>query len=153
MLTTAQQMRRESRALIPKFWQPKAAPSRQLTTSIYHWDVISQFTSGEATEATLWAWIEAALVYSEMTRRFIADGVPVTDEAISAIAEQLEMVAPVMAKFKATSRVEFTGSQLLIARQAGYVMDQLIAADRHGIAWHSIVWARAEMDKMKVVAS
>jgi hypothetical protein len=152
-MTHHQQARRESLALIPKFWQPKAAPSRQLTTSIYHWDILSKFTSGEANAQTMWDWIEAALVYSEMTRRFIAEGLPVTDEAISAIDEQLEIVAQVIDRFAATGRVGFSGTELLIARAAGHVMDQLIAADRHGIAWHSIMWARIEVDKMKVVTA
>lgn len=96
---THAQARRKQLALIPKFWQPKAAPSRQLTTSIYHWDILSKFTSGEADAQTMWAWIEAALVYSEMTRRFIEDGVPVADEAVQAIDEQLEIVAKVIDRF------------------------------------------------------
>lgn len=152
-MTHAQQARRESLALIPKFWQPKAAPSRQLTTSIYHWDILSKFTSGEADAQAMWDWIEAALVYSEMTRRFVAEGVPVTDEAVTAIDEQLQIVGAVIDRFAATGRVGFSGTELLIARAAGHVMDQLIAADRHGIAWHSIMWARMEIDKMKAVTA
>ena len=152
-MTHAQQARRESLALIPKFWQPKAAPSRQLTTSIYHWDILSKFATNEADAQTMWAWVEAALVYSEMTRRFVAEGVPVTDEAIQAIDEQLEIVAQVIDRFAVTGRVGFSGTELLIARAAGHIMDQLIAADRHGIAWHSIMWARMEIDKMKAVTA
>lgn len=151
-MTHDQKARRESLALIPKFFQPKATLSRQITTSIYHWDVISQLANGEADIETMWKWVEAALFYSEMTRRFVAEGVPVTDEAVAAIAEQLDAVYALMGRFKNTGRIELTDTELSSARAASHVMDQLIAADCYGIAWHSIKWAQAEMKKMKETA-
>jgi hypothetical protein len=153
-MTPAQHQRRsESRALLPKFFQPKSTASRMLTTTIYHWDILSKFATDEADAQTMWAWVEAALVYSEMTRLLIKDGVPVSDEAIQAIDEQLEIVAQVIDRFAATGRVGFSGTELLIARAAGHVMDQLIAADRHGIFHAAYKWAQTEINKMKAVAA
>jgi hypothetical protein len=124
-----------------------------LTTTIYHWDILSKFATDEADAQTMWAWVEAALVYSEMTRLLIKDGMPVSDEAVQAIDAQLEIVAQVVDKFVATGRVELTTSQYVIARQAGYVMDQLIAADRHGIFHAAYKWSQVEINKMKAVTA
>jgi hypothetical protein len=153
-MTPAQHQRRsESLSLLPKFFQPKSTASRMLTTTIYHWDILSKFATNEADAQTMWAWIEAALVYSEMTRLLIKDGLPVSDEAVQAINEQLGIVAQVIDRFAATGRVELTTSQYEIARQAGYVMDQLIAAERHGIFHAAYKWSQTEINKMKVVTA
>jgi hypothetical protein len=153
-MTPAQHQRRsESLSLLPKFFQPKSTASRMLTTTIYHWDILSKFATDEADAQTMWAWVEAALVYSEMTRLLIKDGLPVSDEAVQAINEQLGIVAQVIDRFAATGRVELTTSQYEIARQAGYVMDQLIAAERHGIFHAAYKWSQTEINKMKVVTA
>lgn len=125
-MTHNQKIRREALALLPKFCQPKATLSRQLTTSIYHWDVIGQFAQGQADAQTVWAWAESALVYSEMTRRFVTEGVPVTNEAVAAIDEQLDAVYALIGRFKNNGRTEMTDAELAAARAAAHVMDQLM---------------------------
>jgi hypothetical protein len=152
MLTPAQHHRRsESRALLPKHCQPKATKSHQLTTSIYHYEVLNKFTGDEADKQDLWDWVQIALVYSEMTRRLIVDGVKVTDEAVEAMDKQLLQVVQMIERFKQTGRISMLNGELENSRSALHVMDQLIAADKYAIAWHSHEWAKTEIAKMKAV--
>lgn len=142
--------KRQVYPLIPKFWQPKVDPVKQLTAKVIHWDLIDRFTAGTADEEILWDWIEAGLTYSEMTRLLIADGVAITDEAVAAIRDHLEAFPVVAKRFQDTGRAVFTGTELNIARAAAHVMDQLIENDRHGIAWAAREWSNAEMTKLKM---
>ncbi|MCY1167803.1 hypothetical protein D9M73_77760 [compost metagenome] len=135
--------------LIPKFWQPKVPPDRQLVAKVCHWDNITAFVNGTADVEIMWDWIESGLTYSEMARLLIADGKELTDEAVAAIKEQLEIYGSVTKRYQATGRVAFTGTELNVARAAAHVMDQLIENDRHGIAWASREWSNAQMAKLK----
>lgn len=143
--------KRATYPMLPKFWQPKVGASNQLTTQIYQWDIITRFTNGSADIETMWSWVEAGLVYSEMARLLKVDGLEVSDEAVQAIKDQLDIFAPVIKRFTNTGRVAFTGPELNIARAAAHVMDQLIAADRHAIAWRAIQWANIELGKLRVL--
>lgn len=140
---------RKTYPMLPKFWQPKVAPSVTTVVQIYHWDYIDKFARGTADATLMWEWIEAGLTYSEMMRLLMADGIEFTEAAKSAIVNQLGIQPNVRARFIQTGRVGFSGSELAIARVAASVMDQLIAMDRHGIAWAARQWSNAQLRKLK----
>lgn len=130
---------------LPKFWRPKLEPSAQFQAKLTHWDLISRFTDGTANPEDLWDWMETGFTYSQMMRLLHEDGVPFTDEAMHAIADQLESYEGVAARFSRTGRIGFTGPELLTARAAANVMDGLIEMDRHGIATKAALWSLEQM--------
>lgn len=130
---------------LPKFWQPKLAPSDRLDCKLTHWDLFERIATGSATYGTLWDWIETGYTYSQMMRLLTEDGSEFTDEATTAIRDQLLIYEAVIARFRATGRVGFNGEQLCIARAAAHIMDGLIDMDRHGIAVKAALWSQEQM--------
>lgn len=134
---------------LPKFWRPKLEPTLQLNAKLAHWDLVTRFTDGTATQADLWDWMETGFTYSQMMNLLAEDGLEFTDEALNAIAEQLQTYETVAARFNRTGRVGFNAQELLTARAAASVMDALIDADRHGIAVRAALWSAEQMVKVR----
>lgn len=130
---------------LPKFWRPKMEATQQLDAKVTHWDLVSRFSDGTATQDDLWDWMETGFTYSQMMRLLVEDGLELTDEALNAIAEQLNIYESVIDRFKRTGRIGFSAQELLIARAAASVMDGLIEADRHGIAVRAALWSAGQM--------
>ncbi|HEY5579910.1 MAG TPA: hypothetical protein VIK56_01930 [Rhodoferax sp.] len=145
------QTRRQSAGTLPKFWQPKLARSQCLDSKIIHWDLVTRFTDGSATTADLWDWIETGYTYSQIMRLQQQDGTEFTPEAVAAICDQLDIYGSVIARYRMTARVAFSGPELLVARAAAHVMDGLIDIDRHGIAVKAAHWSLAQMDRIRAL--
>jgi hypothetical protein len=150
---TASHAKRQHLAQLPKFWQPKLDAGQQLDAKLIHWDLVDRFTSGTATHVDLWDWMETGFTYSQIMRLLIEDGSEFTDEAMQALAEQLDSYHAVIARYRNTGRVGFNGAQLNIARAAAHVMDGLIDMDRHGIAQKAARWSIEQMARIRGMAS
>ncbi|HYF16325.1 MAG TPA: hypothetical protein VEA40_00550 [Ramlibacter sp.] len=124
--------RQAMQADLPKFFRPKVSEAQQRTARVIHWDLIDRFTNGTATREDLWDWMETGYTYSLMVNLLVQDGVELTDEAVQAIAAQLDIYQAVADRFARSGRPGFTGPELAIARTAAEVMDGLITLDRHG---------------------
>ena len=133
---------------LPKFFRPKLTQSQQTDAKLIHWDLIDRFTSGAATADDLWDWMETGLTYSQMMMLLAADGVEFTGEAQQALADQLLSYSSVVNRFIRTGRAGFAASELLAARAAAHVMDELIEMDRHGIAERAALWSSAQMERL-----
>lgn len=134
---------------LPKFWRPKMEAAQQLNAKVTHWDLVNRFTDGTAKKEDLWDWMETGFTYSRMMHLLVEDGLSLTDEAMNAIAEQLLSYESVAARFHRTGRVGFNAQELLTARAAASVMDDLIDADRHGIAVSAALWSAEQMLKLR----
>lgn len=134
---------------LPKFWRPKLTPQVQLDAKLIHWDLIDRFTKGTATSDDLWDWIETGLTYSEIMRLLIEDGTEFTEESALAIASLLDSHASVIQRYVNTGRIGFDYAELLAARAAAEVMDQLIEMDRHGIAEKAARWSTEQMESIR----
>ena len=150
-MTRANRPRRGAgqRPTLPKFWRPKLSQSVRTTAQIVHWDLITRFTDGSAQVDDLWDWIETGFTYSQMARMLVEDGTEFSPEAMTAVAEQLEIYSAVIERFRRTGRVGFDAEQLRIARAAACVMDALIDMDRHGIAERAARWSVEQMARMR----
>lgn len=137
------------REMLPKFWQPKLTKDQVLVCTIAHRDLIDRFTSGKAVASDLWDWVSTGLTYAEMMRLLEADGEQFTQEAKAAIAEHLETFTGVIERFRATGRVGFNSEQLLAARAAAEVMDQLIEMDRFGFAVRAAEYSQAAVNSIR----
>lgn len=142
--SAGQQKRTLTTAEMPKFWRLKLEDSQRLDAQIVHWDLVTRFTDGSASGVDLWDWIETGFTYSQMATLLVADGVELSEEALAAIAEQLDIYESVAARFRKTGRVGFDARELRIARAAAHVMDGLIELDRHGIAERAAHWSTTQ---------
>jgi len=126
---------------LPKFWRPAMPASVKLDAKLTHWDLVNRISAGGATTEDLWDWIETGFTYSKMMQLLAEDGSEFTPEAEAAIAEQIASYEGVIARYRKTGRVGFSGPELLVARAAACVMDGLIDMDRHGIAERAAYWS------------
>lgn len=140
--------RRRQPAAIPKFWRAKTPAAVIRDTQIVHHDLVARFENGTATVADLWDWMETGFTYMTMVNLYVQDGVEFTDEAIAALRAQGDSYEAICARMQRTGRVDLTGPELLIARAAAGVMDELIAMDRHGIALRAAQVSSAQMDRI-----
>lgn len=137
------------RQILPKWFLPKLTPAQTSSCKLAHWDLIGRITSGRATEHDLWDMVHTGLTYSELMRLLEQDGTEFTDEAKAAIAEHLETFPGVVERYRRTGRVGFNGEQLLAARAAAELMEQLIEMDRFGFAVRATAWATARVDAIR----
>jgi len=134
---------------LPKFWAPKIDADQALHCKLTHWNLFDLIRTGSADSGTLWDWIETGFTYSQMMRLLAEDGTEFTDEAVTALADQIACYEDVIARYRNTGRVGFNGQQLNIARAAAHVMDALIDMDRHGIAVKAAQWSIEQMVKIR----
>lgn len=149
MKTVHRRAARAKREVMPKWFRPKLDADQIVSCKVAHWDLIGRITSGIATEHDMWDMVHTALTYSELMRLLEADGTLFTDEAKAAITEHLETMPAVVDRYRKTGRVGFSGEQLLAARAAAEIMEQLIEMDRFGFAVLATEWAKAETDRIR----
>ncbi|PZP97526.1 MAG: hypothetical protein DI587_17155 [Variovorax paradoxus] len=135
-----------------KFWQRKLTPETQTTARILHWDALTSIANGTATEATMWEWIAGALTFDRMAQLLAEDGVQLTHEARAALAEQRQIAPTLRRRHAATGRVVFTGPELMAARAAAHVVDDLLTLDRHGVSTAAAEWSERQVAAMKATA-
>lgn len=148
MKTAHRRAAHAKRANLPKWFRQKLTPEQETACKIAHWDLITRFTSGRATEHDIWDMVHTGLTYIELMRLLESDGTEFTEEAKAAIAEHLETFPGVIERYRRTGRVGFDGPQLLAARAAAELMEQLIEMDRFGFAVRATAWAKAKVDEM-----
>lgn len=130
----------KSRSL-PKFWRPRLTHEQVINAQIVHHDLLETMVSGSASGVVLFDWMETCATYLQMMRLLEKDGTEFTDEAKLTILQALDDTASVAERFRRTKRVGFSGPELMHAREAASVMDELIAMDRNGIAEQAALWS------------
>lgn len=149
MKTAHRKSSHAKRSLIPKFFLPKLSEAQVTSCKVAHWDLLGRITSGRATEHDIWDMVHTGLTYIELMRLLESDGTEFTEEAKAAIAEHLETFPGVIERYRRTGRVGFDGPQLLAARAAAELMEQLIEMDRFGFAVRATAWAKAKRDALR----
>lgn len=149
MKTAHRRAAHAKRDSIPKFWLRPLTSDQMTRCKLAHWTTIDQFTSGRATEIELWDLVYNGLMYAELMRLLKADGTPFTEEAMAAITEHVQTFTGVIERFKKSGRVGFNSEQLLAARAAAEVMDQLIEMDRFGFAVRAAEHSNARMETIR----
>lgn len=135
--------------VLPKFWRPKLSAGQVLDARIVHNDLLVRLTTGTATSGDLWDWMETGFTYTQMMRMLAEDGMEFTDEAMGALAQQLEIYGPICERLRRTGRVGLSGPEIKIAQEAAEVMDELVGLDRHGIAERAARWSIDQMAKIR----
>ena len=154
MRTSHRTQARHKREQMPKWWRPKLDADQVMDCKVLHWDLLDRMTKGGATGQDLLDWIATGFTYSELMRLLDESKVvEFTPEARAAIAEQLDSYPGVMERFRTTGRVGFNSAQLLAARAAAEVMDQLIEMDRFGFSVRAALWSEAAMKRIKGIST
>ena len=130
---------------LPKFWRPKLTSDQKLDCKLIHWDLIERFTTGAAGHDDLWDWMETGFTYGQLARLLVRDGVPLNPEAMAAIDAQYAIYEPLAQRFARTGSAAFTGPELLVARAAAAVFDDLVELDRNGLAQKAALWSQEQM--------
>ncbi len=146
---TASRAKRQRLHQLPKFWIPKNSSTQQMDCKVAHWDLITRFTNGTADRDDLWHWIETGYTYIQLMRILAHEGIEFTDEAQQALSDQLSIYEAVANRFRTTGRVGFNGSELLTARAAAHVMDELVELDRNGAAERAALWSTEQMRRVR----
>lgn len=144
-MKTAHRRAAHAKRELPKFWRAPITADQVTTCKLAHRDLVDRFTSGTATQGDMLDLVETGLTYSELMRLLEADGTEFTEEAKAALDGHMEATVGVLQRFEATGRVGFNSEQLLAARAACEVMDQLIEMDRYGLAVKAAEWSTAQM--------
>jgi len=137
--------------VLPKFWRPKITAGQVLNSRIVHNDLVHRLATGTASTGDLWDWMETGFTYRQMMRMLAEDGVQFTDEAVAALARQLESYGPICERLRRTGRAGLSGPELKVAREAAEVMDELIGMDRHGIAERAALWSIEQMARIQML--
>lgn len=153
-MKTAKKLKNRSRVRgslgvpLPKFWQPNITNAQKLDCKLIHWDLIDRFTSNRADRADLWDWMETGFTYSQLMRLLAAEGIEFSQESVSAINDQLNIYEKISTHYASTRRIELSAPELLIARTAALVFDELIELDRNGCAVRAALWSKNQMEKI-----
>lgn len=150
MRTSHRRAAHAKRAEPSKFWQPAITAAKVSSCKLAHWDAFGRLTRPQATQIDLMDWVEAGLTYTELMRLLEADGTEFTPEAKAAISENNDAAVGVLDRFRTTGRIGFNSAQLLAARAAAEVMDQLIEMDRFGFAVRAALWSNAQMARLQL---
>lgn len=153
MKTAHRNASRAKRQQLPKFWRGSLSQHQQIDCKLIHWDLIDRFVNGTATTDDLWDWVETGATYSQMMRLLVQDGTEFTPEAMEAVAEQIGIYESVANRCARTGRVAFSGPELLIARAAANVFDDLVEIDRYGIAEQAAVESAAMVRQVRAWAA
>jgi hypothetical protein len=130
---------------LPKFWRTNLTSDQKLDCKLIHWDLIERFSTGTAGHNDLWDWMETGFTYGQLARLLVRDGVPLNPEAMAAINAQHAIYETVAQRFARTDRAAFTPQELVVARAAAAVFDDLVELDRNGLAKEAALWSMAQM--------
>lgn len=153
MKTAHRNASRAKRQQLPKFWRGSLNHDQQRDCKLIHWDLIDRFVNGTSTTDDLWDWVETGATYSQMMRLLAKDGTDFTPEAMEAVAEQIGIYESVANRFARTGRVAFSGPELLIARAAANVFDDLVEIDRYGISEQAAIESAAMVRRVRAWAA
>jgi hypothetical protein len=149
MKTAHRTAARAKREIMPKWFRKKLDSDQIVSCKVAHWDLIGRVTSGIATEHDLWDMVHTALTYTELMRLLETDGTEFTEEAKAAVVEHTAHLPGVIDRYRKTGRVGFSGEQLLAARAAAEVMEQVIEMDRFGFAVRATEWAMENTNRIR----
>lgn len=106
-----------------------------------HNSTLDALHAGDATEATLWDWVESGLTWSR-TSQLLGEGEPEMDQ-------QLELMLSVLERYGRTGRIALKGDEYERARRGVVVMDLLADKVSDVIASEAALWSKAHLDEIK----
>ncbi|WP_119157456.1 hypothetical protein [Caldimonas tepidiphila] len=111
------------------------------TIRLAHTSTLDALHSGEASDATLWDWVESGLTWSR-TSQLLGEGEPEMDA-------QLELMLSVLERYGRTGRITLEGGEYEAARRGVMVMDMLADRTTDVVASEAAMWSNAQLEAVK----
>ena len=132
--------RRRWPAQPPRGLRPKLAPGQVLDLSLVHHINLDTVVTGQADGTVLWHLMGGALTWSHVASKL--------GHGEQAMAEQLQMLEAVAARFIKTGRVGFTGLEYQTAKRGVMLQDELAAAVDQQTAIEAALWSEQRINQM-----
>jgi hypothetical protein len=134
--------------LPPRGLRPKLAPDQVRDLGLAHWVNVDAIAGGTADESTLWQWLGGALTWWRVAELLHARQPERYAEALQAMAAQGVVGEEVVARWKRTGRVGFSGQQYQQAKDAAQWMDALAEAVDRPTAIAAAEWSEARINAL-----
>ncbi len=129
----------------PRGLRPKLAPDQVRDLGLAHWINVDAIASGSCDEATLWQWLGGALTWWRVATLLSAHDAVRYAEVLAAMDAQCLVGESVIARWRRTGRIGFSGTEYQTAKDAAQWMDALAeAVDRH-TAIAAAEWSEARL--------
>ncbi len=125
----------------PRGLRPKLDRDQLRDLAMAHNQNLDAMVRGDATETTLWHLVESAFTWSRAAELL---GVGVDE-----MAQQLDMLHGVLARYHRTGRIGFSGPQLELARDGVVIMDQLAELCDLATAVAAAEWSEKRIDAIR----
>jgi hypothetical protein len=125
---------------VPPWLRPKLSPGQVLDLSLVHWQNLDQIARGEGTSELLWQVFGGVLTWWRVSQQLARIGRCDAD-IVAGMGVQLEVVARLAERYKATGRVVFTGEEYQQAKLGCELMDALAEAVDKPTAVEAAEWS------------
>lgn len=131
---------RDPRPTVPRWLRPRLAADQVRDLSLAHHVNLDAIAKGEAGEDILWQVAGGTLTWCRVAE-LLGVGQP-------EMAEQLQLLEQLVARFHRTGRVLYTGSEYQLAKRGVEVMDALASSVDRDTAIAAANWGESTMNTM-----
>lgn len=128
--------------------RPRLVADQLLDLGLVHASNLDLIASGAGTEALLWDCVASVLTWSRVAEVLVAAKV-ITDDAVTLMTEQLQLVERMVARYGRTQRVAFDGLDYQLAKSGLDVMDQLARIVDRPTAVAAADWSEMRVKQME----
>ena len=128
-------------ALPPPGLRPKLRRDQLRDLALCHLEALDSIARGDATSATLWDFVGAALTWSKA-----AELMRIGEAEMTA---QLELVRSLIERYRRTGRVAFSGPEYQAAKAGVAVMEQLAEIVDHPRAVIAAEWSERRLQAIE----
>jgi len=132
--------RAELLSRLPRAFRPKLAPDQVRDLALAHVVNLDAIATGQAGEEILWQQVGGTLTWCRVAE-LLGMGEP-------EMAEQLQLLEQVVARYRSTGRVVFTGPEYQLAKKGLQVMDLLATIVDRPTALQAADWGELRMNEM-----
>lgn len=136
--------RAELLARMPRAFRPKLDASQRRDLGLCHISNLDSIARGEAVEQNLWDWAGAVLTWSKAAELF--------GSGIEEMAQQRELVARLVNRYRETGRILFSGPDYQLAKEGVEIMDALADAIDRPTAVRAADWGETTLNAMSSAA-
>jgi hypothetical protein len=132
----------------PRGLRPKLSPDQVRDLGLAHWVNVDALATGGADESTLWQWLGGALTWLRAAQLLHAAQPARYAEALAAMTQHALIGESVVARWKATRRIGFSGAEYQQAKESAQWMDALAEAVDEHTAIAAAEWSDAKIAQL-----
>lgn len=124
---------------VPRWLRPKLRADQVRDLSLAHHANLDAIARGVADSSVMWQWAGGCLTWSRVAE--------LLQRGEAEMAQQLHLVEAVIARFRRTGRVGFSGTEYQLAKLGVQVMDALAELVDVPTAQQAADWSEAEINR------